>query len=38
MLVALKLMREVVDNILAETKASGEPEPSNHQIWSRTGL
>ena len=38
MLVALKLMREVVDDVLAEAEAAGEEEPDNYEIWLRTGL
>ena len=38
MLISLKLMQEVVNDVLAEAEAAGEREPGNYEIWKRTGL
>ena len=36
--IALKLMGEVIDDVLGEAEKAGEPEPNDYEIWTRAGM
>ena len=38
MILALKLMREVIDDVINEARNAGDPLPDDYQIWRSAGL
>ena len=38
MIVALRLIKEVAEDIRAEAETSGERAPGGYEMWKRTGL